>query len=399
MPPSSRIGFILVLSHAVLVQILTYAIRPTISYGILEAGGSPALLGVAAAAFALPSLALALPTGHILDRIGEKPGLIIGPLALIAAAGLALMGHASVPLLLLATVILGIGHLTCLVAQQTAVANRSSRARGDSLFGLYTFAASAGQTIGPLLLGLPGGTPETPPIQLIFLLCTSIACVMLALALFMTSSIRQPLETRPSMLKTAAILLRTRGVPRALIATSVVLAAVDIFLTYAPALGHERGLSATVVGIMLAARSILSMFSRLFLGSLVRLIGRRRLVVWSIALSAVSLACFVFPLPELWLIALAAVFGFVVGICQPITMSWISELAPPGTRGLAMSMRLAANRLGQTVLPAVLGAFATATGAAGVLVATSVFLGGATWSSSAIPDSERERPYPDDAPA
>jgi MFS family permease len=86
------------------------------------------------------------------------------------------------------------------------------------------------------------------------------------------------------------------------------------------------------------------------------------------------LGAFVFDLPAGVLIAFACGYGFVIGICQPITMSWISLIAPVGTRALAMSMRLAANRLGQTVLPATLGVLAAAAGAAGVLGASSVML-------------------------
>ena len=52
-----------------------------------------------------------------------------------------------------------------------------------------------------------------------------------------------------------------------------------------------------------------------------------------------------------------------------------------------MSLRLAANRMGQTVLPATLGAFAAATGAAGVLVAVAAVLAMAAWSGAAVPNS------------
>ena len=221
---------------------------------------------------------------------------------------------------------------------------------------------------------------------------------MLGLSAFMKSSVREIVLERPSMLRTAAALLRTPGLPRALIATSMVLSSVDIFLAYTPALGQVRGLSAAVVSAMLVARSMFSMVSRLFLGRMVRLIGRRRLLVSTIALAAITLGSIALPLPATWLIILAAAFGFVVGTCQPITMSWISELSPPGTRGLAMSMRLASNRLGQTLLPAALGTFAAATGAAGVLVATAVVLVGAAWSSSAganVADPDDTPLFPD----
>src|SRR3712207_7022284 len=51
----------------------------------------------------------------------------------------------------------------------------------------------------------------------------------------------------------------------------------------------NRGLAAGVVGLLLTLRAAASMTSRFFLGRLVRLAGRRRLMLASVALSAVSI--------------------------------------------------------------------------------------------------------------
>jgi ABC-type transport system involved in cytochrome c biogenesis permease subunit len=55
-----------------------------------------------------------------------------------------------------------------------------------------------------------------------------------------------------------------------------------------------------------------------------------------------------------------------------------------------MSLRLASNRLGQTVLPSLLGTVAAATGAAGVFVATGIVLFGGAWSGAAVGEVESE---------
>jgi MFS family permease len=379
-------ALLLVLAHAVLVQVIVYAMRPAISYAVLEAGGSAAILGFVSAAFALPGLLLALPAGQAMDRFGERSLLALGPVAILAAALFATFAGRSVALLMVATALLGMGHLLSLIGQQAMVANTTTSDRLDSVFGLYTFTASLGQTVGPLLLILPGGTVSTPPLQLIFAVCGVLGVVMLALSTVMKSSPRLRSESRPGMLRTALALVRTPGMPQSLLATSIVLSSLDIFLSYAPALAQERGLSAFAVSSMLVARSMFSMLSRIFLGPMVRTLGRKRLLVSTIGLAAVALVCVALPLPVVWIVLLSAVYGFVIGVCQPITMSWVSDLAAPGTRGLAMSMRLASNRFGQTVVPASVGALAAATGAAGVLVTTGILLVAAAGFSSAVPD-------------
>ena len=383
---SGRKGFALILGHAVLIQIILYAMRPALSYAALGAGSPPIFLGVLSAAFAVPALFLALPAGHALDRMGERAGLTVGAVFVTAAAVLALMAGSSLPLLVLATVVLGVGQLLSVIGEQSYVGNSTQADRSDSAFGYYGFAASLGQTIGPLLIALPGGTASTPPLRLIFLCCVGAAVAMLVLSLCVPRGDRssESTRTRNRMIATAGRVLSTPGLPRALIASSMVLASVDIFVAYAPLLGRDRHLGAAIISVMLVARSAFSMLSRLALGRLSRALGRRTVLVWSIFLSAISLGLLALPVSPIILIVIAAAYGFSVGICQPITMSWISVLAPPGTRGLAMSLRLATNRLGQTTIPTTLGLVSAATGAAGVLVSTGAMLLLATWSSAAI---------------
>lgn len=391
-----------VLAHAVVIQIITFGMRPTLSYAVLEVGGAQALLGVVVAAFAVPALILALPAGHVIDRTGERAALITGAASLIVAALLAFFGGGSVGVLLMATMFLGVGHLLSVIGEQAIVANTTNRGQFDSKFGHFTFASALGQTIGPLLLALPGGTVETPPVVLIFGVCVALSVVLLGISFCVKSSSRAAhTQKQPGMLRGAAALLRTPGLIRALLAGSIVLASVDLFLAYLPALGHERGISAVLVSAMLVARSMFSMFSRLFLGPMVTFMGRRRLMVWTIALAAVALLMFPLPLPVAVLLVLSSIYGFTIGACQPITMSWIAELATPGTRGLAMSLRLASNRLGQTVLPSLLGSMAAAAGAAGVFVGTAILLAGGAWSGAAVghAQSEDDSDDRDDEPA
>ena len=378
----SRIMMVLV--HSAFVQVLTFAVRPNLSYAVLESGGSAALLGVIAAAFAIPALLMALPAGHTVDRIGERPALVLGSAAIVVACLMAAFAGDSFLVLVLATVILGCGHLMSVVGDQAMMANAPGGRGLDSRFGIYTFAASIGQVLGPLVLLLPGGTAESPPVQLVFLACIGISVLLLLLSAFMASTDRQVAVERSSLRSTTVGLLKMRGIPQAMVASAIVLASVDLFMAYIPALGHERGFTTGLVSLMLVVRSLMSMFSRLFLTQLIALVGRRPLLVGTITISAIMLGCMVLPLPPLVFVVVAAVYGFCIGTCQPITMAWVSEISPPGSRGLAMSLRLASNRVGQTVLPALVGIFAVASGSGGVLALTGVALLGAAWSGASL---------------
>lgn len=374
------------MAHAVLVQFFTYAFRPATSYAALDAGASPALLGLLGAVFAVPALMLALPSGHVVDRVGERLTALLGGALLLAAGITALLGLRSLPALVVATFLLGCGHLLSVVSEQALVANRSNAGSRESAFGLYTFVVSIGQTAGPLLIAVPAPDGTGPDLELIFAVSTGIAIAITVSGVFLPPT-RSASAAPIGMTKSAVDLLRRRGVLRALLSSSLALASVDITLAYWPALGEDRSLAPWVVSGMLVARSLLTMLSRAMLTYAARAFGRRRLMILSLALAAVSLAAMAFATQPLLLIALAGIYGLAIGISQPVTMSWLTDLSPTGQRGMTMSVRLAGNRIGQATLPVAVGILAGSTGVIGVLLATAVTLVIASWSSAAI-DSE-----------
>jgi MFS family permease len=194
----------------------------------------------------------------------------------------------------------------------------------------------------------------------------------------------RPAPSRDAGAGTLGSLLRLPGLLRALLISCVVLAAVDITLVYLPALGADRGLAAGFIGLLLTLRAVASMTSRFLLGRLVSRFGRRRLMIGTAALSAVSMAVLGLPLPPVAMATVVVLLGLGLGVGQPLTMAWLATAAPAGLRGRAMSLRLTGNRLGQVVVPSVVGAVAAGLGAAGVLWATAAALAAVATASRGI---------------
>jgi MFS family permease len=361
------------LAHAALTQLITFVLRPTTSYRALELGVPATWLGVLSGCFAVVPLVLAVPAGQIVDRVGERRVIITGSLLMCAAGSTLLMlGHTVIGLVV-GSIVLGTAHLGAVVGQQALVANSTSTGRTDTAFGYYTFAASVGQAAGPMLIMIFGGNRAIPNTTPIFEVSTMIAVLLLAVSFAIrpggagrARSSSQPVGVGE--------LLRLPGLPRALLTSCVVLAAVDISLVYLPALGAERHIPSGLIGTLLVLRAVASMASRLLLGRLTARMGRRRLLISSVFTAAVGLAACAAPVPT-WLLATAvAVAGFGLGVGQPLTMSWLAESAPPGSRGRAMSLRLTGNRAGQILIPGAAGLAAAGLGAAGVLLITAVGL-------------------------
>lgn len=390
---SARSVAVVVVTHTVLIQIVTYASRPTLAYAAIDAGGLLALLGVMSAVFAVPALFLAIPAGRLVDTAGERLLAVSGSTLVIMSLVVALIFPGSLVALLGATLLLGVGHLGCIVAQQTLVANRAQTGRRDSAFGWYTLAASAGQTVGPLLLAVPGEDPLQPPVALIMFVCLCLAAVMLCSSVAFPEVDAEALTPRGSTTgawQAAARNIRQRGTFRALLASGISLASVDITLVYWPALGSERHLAPWIISVMLVARALATMASRGMLGSATRRWGRRHVMVGSLALAAAALAVTALPVHESVLIGAAVLYGVGIGACQPITMSWLTALVAPGQRGGMLSLRLVGNRFAQSTVPALAGFLAAPLGAAGVIVVLGLSLAVATWAGAAVPATEED---------
>ena len=364
----------LLLVHSALTQVITFVLRPTSAYRALELDVPAAWLGALTASFAVVPLLLAVPSGQATDRFGERRVMLVGAVLLAASGAIFATGRGGAAGLVIASVVLGTGHLLSVVGQQSAVANTAGPGRFDTAFGYYTFAASAGQALGPALITLIGGSGRLPDTTPIFLTATGLGALLLActVVLRIPGRDRAGADTDNGGMGT---LLRLPGLLRALLVSCVVLAAVDITLVYLPALGADRGLAAGFVGLLLTLRAVASMASRLFLGRLVARVGRRRLMIVSVALSAVAMAGVAAPLPVPAMVALVVLLGLGLGVGQPLTMSWLAEVAPTGLRGRAMSLRLTGNRLGQVLIPSTVGLLAAGVGSAGVLWATAAVLG------------------------
>jgi sugar phosphate permease len=135
---------------------------------------------------------------------------------------------------------------------------------------------------------------------------------------------------------------------------------VDVVLIFLPLYGREVGLSVTDIGILLAIRSVGSLAVRLVLGQISNRLGLRRLLTIGSVVTVISMIALGLT-DNFWFIAvIMAVSGLAMGIGQPATMAWVSRISSPDSRGLAIAVRLSANRLGQVTVPVLAGLVAGA---------------------------------------
>ena len=391
----------LLLLHAALIQAVTSVVRPTASYRALELGTPPELLGALPAGFAVLPLLAAVTVGRVADRRGERPMLLVGGGLVLAATIAFVVAGRSFAALVACSALLGLGHLLVMIAEQSLVADFARTRSRDGAFGAYTFASSAGQAVGPAALALVGGERVQPPTLTLFLVGTAMAGVLLAVA----AGLRRGGSGRPpSGVPTGSVrdLLRVPGLPAAVVASLVAVSAVDVLAVYLPALGAERGLAAATVGLLLVLRALATMASRSLLAVAVERVGRSRLLMAGAGAAGAALVVLALPVPVPVLVIAVLVAGAGLGVGQPLTMSWVTLLAPERQRATAVSLRLTGNRLGPEVVTVAVGSAAAGLGAGGVLATTGTLLAGVTVVSARrvarTGTPERDEPEPPQIP-
>ena len=372
---------VLVLAAAGMGQAAQYLARPMTSYRLLALGAGPREVGYVAATFAVVPVFLAIPLGRFADRRRSETLLVFGAV-LLASACAALAFGASVWSLAAASVVLGVGHLSLMLGVQNAIAAESHEGQHDARFGVFTAVVSAGQLVGPLLGGaiLSGGGALRPATTVALLAAGGLGAVGVICAV-RASLLRATVVDVPEPVLHGTIrrMMRTRGVPAGIFASVAVLSCVDVLTAYLPVLGQRTGIAPGVVGALLALRAAASIASRLGLTSIVRRVGRNRLIAGSAAVAALSVVGVTMTRDLVVIAVLIALAGFMLGFGQPLTMTMVVQLVPENARATALGLRLTGNRIGQAATPAAAGVFAGAAGVSsvfwllgGILVASAV---------------------------
>jgi MFS family permease len=389
----------LMLAAGVLTQTTANLVRPVTSYKLIQLGWGETEIGIATAAYALLPLFLALPFGRMQSRLRSPRNFVALGIFILAlgAAYLALTSH--VLHLMLASAVLGVGHLMFTIGGQSMVARRSRADDMDANFGWFTASFSVGQMIGPLLSGLilgstslteaqAGGADLTFSINLALWVgaMTSIVAIPILYTLraagepAVVTQTQDLVQVKPGTKPSAINILKLPGIASHMFAALALLAILDILVAFMPLVGEDVGVSPLVVGALLAVRGATSVLSRIFIRPLSARYSRNTLVLVALLVSAGAIAIVpavlgLGPAGLVMAFLFMTVGGFTLGVGQPMTMTLISQGVPRSWRGPALALRLMGNRVGQVVLPLAASLVAGPVGPAGGIWFACAILG------------------------
>lgn len=337
---------------------------------VLHEGQSVAGVGALMALFAIAPVVLALQAGRMADRYGyHRPMHIAVAMtalgALLAVLSTWLGAGPRFAVLCVAAVLCGGGaNIGLITIQRTAGRSARStveRMRVFSWLGLapalsnVVGATSAGVLIDavgfrgaygfmfllPLMAGLcarqvPHEVPEAPPAQ------------------------------AAGRRRTAWDLLATPGMRSLLLVNWLLSACWDVHSFAVPILGHERGFSASVIGLILGVFPLAVSGVRLVIPLLAARLQAAQVLQGAMLCTASMFAVYPF-VSSPWLMGgCATLLGLALGSVQPMIMSTLHHLTPHDRHGEAIALRSMAINAASTLMPLLFGAVGAALGVAPV---------------------------------
>ncbi len=330
----------------------------------LKEGFSAWTVGLLLALFAVAPVVSALYAGRLADRHGyHRPVALAAALSigggLLAIASSLLGGVLHVALMGVAAMAMGAGsNIGMLTIQRTAgLAARDSTER-VRIFSWLGVAPSFSNVLGPVAAGFV--------IDCLGFTAAYVILTLLPLATLVTARqvprLPPPLAEHPAD-RTAWDLLRLPGFGRLLLVNWLLSMCWDVHIFAVPVLGHERGFSASTIGVILGTFTLTVTLVRLVIPWMAHRLSE--LTVLRTAMVGTGIIFALYPLaPNALLMGgCAALLGLTLGSVQPMVMSMLHHITPDHRHGEALALRSMAMNTSSTLMPLLFGATGALVGA------------------------------------
>lgn len=264
----------------------------------------------------------------------------------------------ALPSLYVAAVMLGLTIVLTTVLGQNLVGILSQVHQRARNFSNYSMTGSAAIFLGPLLAGLVidhFGYLHA---------CLAVAALLLVAlgTLLVFGGVLPASEGRPGSGGKLWQTLKDPQLRRMLAVSSLAQLANDLFQAFLPIYAHGIGLSASVIGGLLAALAVGSFGIRIVLFRLIKPIGEYRLLAIAFYLGAVVFALVPLVENQTLLAALAFAFGISLGATQTLTLILMFSGTPEGQAGATVGLRSTVNNIARIAGPALFGAIGAVAG-------------------------------------
>lgn len=338
----------------------------------LELGANPFQVGVLAGLYAFLSLLLAIEAGKACDRHGPMKLMILGA-ALSTASLLIAYVLGSLDALYVSAAVSGAGFILFNVSVQSLVALMSDAKTRPRNFSVLSQGYSVSTLIAPIIGGFAIQYLGSIPTYLVF-------AVLAAVPVFTLPFMRElgklkAADAGAKARSSVAELFKDKALRTSFFTSGLVVTGWDLYTFYLPVYGHEIGMSAAVIGMVLGVFGAAAFFVRYFLPPLVARLGETGLLAWAMVIAAALFVVFPLFRNVYVLCLLSIVLGMTLGLGQPLSMMITYSRSPAARAGEANGVRLMVNHFTHFMVPIASGAIGTAFGVGPVFWINALCLG------------------------
>jgi MFS family permease len=335
----------------------------------LNLGAQPFAVGVLAATYSIFPMFLSWPVGKLADRFGSRWPLVFG--ATCGASGMLVLYYfPTMPALYIASAMYGLEHAfnnVCLQNLVGLLSTAENRAKNYSNFSLGT---SVSVFIGPLVSGF---SIDYSGYQLACLNVALISIIPSVLLVIWGGKLPKGSD-HSRHAGSIRDLLTGSGLWRVLVTCCLLTSGIDLFQFYMPIYGHNIGLSASAIGVILATYAVSAFIVRLVIPYLVKRFSEETILALAFSLGMACLLLVPFFTNVAILVLISFVFGLGAGTGQPITLMQTFSTSVKGRSGEAMGLRITANQMTRVVVPVVFGSIGSMFGLFAVFWGSSLLL-------------------------
>jgi MFS family permease len=331
-------------------------IRMAAPLAALREGHAAWAVGVLLGLFAAAPVVLALAAGRLADRHGYHVPIRVA-VALTVVGGICAVIATVVPAgqfigLCVAALLTGAGTSFGLIAIQRS-AGRMANGTTDlkRIFSWLGLAPALANVVGPVVAGT---LIDLAGFQLAFAVLAALPLASLVWARFV------PVEVRPDVAAAARRpnswdLLGEPGFTRLLFVNWLLASSWDVHTFLVPILGHERGFSASAIGLVLGVFSIAVAAVRLAIPVLAHRLRESHVLVAAMLMCAAVFAIYPMAHTASVMGCCAVVLGLALGAVQPMVMTTLHQITPAARHGEAIALRSMAINLSSAIMPLAFG--------------------------------------------
>jgi MFS family permease len=350
--------------------------RVTVSLNALALGGSAATVGALLALFALLPMLFAIPAGRLADRIGVRLPMLVGSIGMASGVIVATL-LPGLPALFATAMLTGVSFMLFQVAAQYATGEMGGPRARSRNFGLLALGYSTSSIAGPMIAGF---TIDHGGFRAAFALLTLMPLVPIAVLAMNRLPLPGPHPAHGTHGGASPLgLLTHRKLRRAFVVNALIAMAWELYTLFVPIYGSAIGLSASAIGLVLAAFASATFTVRLAMPAIARRLSEHQVLTAALYLAAATYLALPFSRGAAMLMVLSFCLGLGLGAGQPMVMSLLHSHAPPGRMGEAAGVRMSLINSMAVAVPLVFGAIGGTIGLSPVLWSVGVFLATGGW--------------------